>query len=187
MLTKSDCQKHIRSRYIWSKLVNILIMLGLIINLSQSLTLSISSVSPDEIEASATYNFGLQPSSGNIPSSAIIKITFPSDRYSTITDGSISGCLVTAYTVNTCTGSNTDKSVTLNITGASSFIVIITIPSITNPSTTDPVSGFGAVLNDTTSGNTNVDTLASSGALFTPSPKSLTSATITVASGHTNK
>ena len=74
---------------------------------------------------------------------------------------------------------------TLVLSGPSFSFVTLTIPGITNPSTTAAVSGYGGTLTDLDS-STQLDNLASSGALFTPTPKSLTAATISVATGFTN-
>lgn len=74
---------------------------------------------------------------------------------------------------------------TLVLSGPAISFVTLVIPSIVNPSTTTPVSGYGGTLTNTSSGVV-LDSLTSSGVLFTPTPKSLTAATISVASGFTN-
>ena len=146
--------------------------------------LSISvSASPSTISTSATYSVGFFPTV-SIPASAKITIVFPSASYPTIPNGAITGWTASPFSVSSCIGSSSGYSVTLSLTGTSFSFVTLTIPGITNPSTTAGVSGYSGYLYDS-SGNT-LDSLASSGVLFTPSPKAFSAASISIASGFTN-
>ena len=141
------------------------------------------SASPSTISTSATYNIDFSPSV-SIPASSKISIVFPSSSYPSIPNGSISGWTAVPYTVTSWVGSSSSFSITLSLTGSTFSFVSLSIPGITNPSTSTGVSGYAGYLYDS-SGNT-LDSLASSGVLFTPTPKSFTSASISIASGFTN-
>ena len=160
-------------------------MLLLLLHQSNGLTLSMT-VSPTTISTSASYSIDFTPTSGvSIPTSAKIVIIFPSSRYTTIPNGSISGCTAAPYTVSSWTGSSTSYSVTLILSGPSFSFVTLGIPSITNPSTTVSVSGYEGYLYNYGTGSL-LDSLSSSGTLFTPTPLSLSAASISMATGFTN-
>ena len=72
----------------------------------------------------------------------------------------------------------------MNLSGPTFSFVTLGIPTITNPSTTTGVSGYEGYLY--TSSLTLLDSLSSSGVLFTPTPLSLSAASISMATGFTN-
>ena len=156
----------------------------MVVHYANCLTMSISA-SPTEISTVADYTIDFQPSVA-IPTNAKIVIAFPAASYTTIPDGAITGCTAPPFTVTSCTGNDASKSVTFMLTGVSLSFVTLTIPGITNPASTAGVSGYGGTLTNAAT-NTQLDSLASSGVLFTPTPKSLSAASIGVAAGFDNK
>ena len=76
----------------------------------------------------------------------IIVIKFPSSRYTSIPNGSLSGWTAPPYTVSSCTGSSSAYTVTMNLSGPTFSFVTLGIPTITNPSTTTGVSGYEGYL-----------------------------------------